>query len=73
MAFFVEYPDGQQVVDGRELTRVLDDNSKDISDAVCSMPDPLFLASGTLYVQCHAYYPKLVRHFLFNARHTTPS
>ena len=57
MAFFVEYPDGQQVVDGRELARVLDDNSKDISDAVRSMPDPLFLASGILYVQCQAYYP----------------
>jgi hypothetical protein len=33
VAFFTEYPDGQRVVDGSDLAKVLDDNSDDISDA----------------------------------------
>jgi hypothetical protein len=33
VAFFAEYPDGQRVVDGSDLAKVLDDNSDDISDA----------------------------------------
>ena len=34
VAFFAQFPDGK-VVDGRLLVKAVDDNSDDISDAVC--------------------------------------